>query len=350
LATLEFPNTDFSRHSVSFAHILSGGPPRDGIRPLDNPAFVDVAQADGWLDRREPVILVQIADQAWAFPIQIMIFHEIANTELAGLPVMVSFCPLCNTAIVFMRQAAEHTLSFSSTGRLRFSNLVMYDRETESWWQQATGEAIIGELLGTQLDVLPASMIAWDDFRRDFPDGLVLSRATGSNRQYGFNPYLGYDSIDDSPFLYEGPPISGRLPALARVLTLDLNNQAVAYPYAVLSQEYVVNDEIGWVPVVIFWQPGAVSPLDAVRIAEGREIGSAAAYSRVLAGQTLEFVWQDGSILDQQTGSHWSVTGVALSGELAGQQLQPVLSINHFWFSWAAFKPETEIYAASRPE
>ena len=345
LATLEFPNTNFSLHNVSYDDIISGGPPRDGIRPLDDPAYVDVAAADTWLSPLEPVILVELGGQARAYPIQILIYHELANTEIAGQPILVSFCPLCNTAIVFSRQLDDQALTFSTTGRLRFSNLIMYDRQSESWWQQATGQAIAGQNTGAQLDFLPASIIAWQDFRSAFPTGLVLSRATGSNRQYGLNPYLGYDDINDTPFLYEGPPVSGRLPPLARVLTVDLNNQAVAYPFTVLAQQSVINDYVGGQSIVVFWQAGAVSPLDTLTIETGRAVGAAAAYSRQVDEAILTFRWRNGVIKDEQTGSEWLLTGLAIRGPLAGTQLRSVLAINHFWFSWAAFRPETQIYS-----
>jgi hypothetical protein len=235
-------------------------------------------------------------------------------------------------------------LDFGTTGRLRFSNLIMYDRQTESWWQQATGEAIAGELTGKQLAFLPAAIISWSDFRENHPEGKVLSRETGYARNYGINPYAGYDSIDTIPFLYRGPETPGILPAVARVLTVDLNGEAVAYPYEVLEQVGVVNDRVGGVEIAVFWQPGVASALDSVSIARGEDVGTAAAYARQLDERSLTFRSSGGLILDSETGSAWDVFGRAVSGELAGKQLEPVISINHFWFSWAAFKPETRIY------
>ncbi len=344
--------TDFSKHIVSYGEILSGGPPKDGIPALNDPRFVSVSEADVWLKPVEPVILVQVEEDARAYPIQILIWHEIANDTVGGEPLVVTFCPLCNTAIAFKRTVNGKVLDFGTTGRLRYSNLIMYDRQTETWWQQATGEAIAGELTGTQLVFYPAAIISWQDFKTSFPQGKVLSRETGYPRDYGHNPYIGYDNVNNPPFLYEGPPTPNQLPPVARVLTIDLNGETVAYPYETLEKIGVVNDIVGGEAVVVFWQAGTVSPLDSTSTGSGRDVGTAAAYSRQLnpstgsgqSGQTLSFTFTEGKLIDDQTKSEWNVLGQVIAGELKGKQLTPVVAINHFWFSWAAFKPETRIY------
>ena len=336
--------TDWSKHSVPFDEILSGGPPKDGIPAIDHPHFVTVKEADAWLKDREPVILFEMNGDARAYPIQILIWHEIVNDEVGRVPVVVTFCPLCNTAIAFDRRVGGLVLDFGTTGRLRFSNLLMYDRQTETWWQQATGEAIIGELTGTRLRFLPASIVAWETFKTSYPQGKVLSQQTGYRRNYGQNPYSGYDSVDNIPFLYQGPDTPGTLPPMARVLTVDLNGEAVAYPYRVLTQRHLVNDLVGGEPIVVFWQPGVASPLDRATISEGKDVGTAAAFSRRVDDRVLTFVYRAGEIRDEETGSTWDVLGRAVRGPLAGRALDPVVSINHFWFSWAAFRPDTRVY------
>ncbi len=345
-ASSEF-STDFSIHSVPYSEILSGGPPKDGIPAIDDPKFVPVEQADAWLEDREPVIFLQVGEEARAYPIQIFMWHEIVNDTVNGVPVVLTFCPLCNTAIAFGRTVDGQVLDFGTTGRLRFSNLVMYDRQTESWWQQATGEAIVGALTGTRLTPLPAAIIAWDEFKQTHPQGQVLSRDTGFTRAYGRNPYAGYDDIANTPFLYRGPQTPGELPPMARVLTIDLNGEAAAYPYETLAQVGAVNDTVGGEAVVVFWQAGTASALDSGSVAGGRDVGSAAAYRRTVAGQTLTFSpGGESAFTDAETGSTWDILGRALDGPLAGTQLEPVVSINHFWFSWAAFRPETRVYTA----
>lgn len=335
--------TDFSKHSVPYREILSGGPPKDGIPSIDAPRSQSTREADEWLSDREPIVFVQVGDDARAYPIQILMWHEIVNDTVGGEPLLVSFCPLCNTAIAFKRTFNGQILDFGTTGRLRYSNLIMYDRQTETWWQQATGDAIAGEYTGAQLEFYPASMISWADFKDLHPDGKALSRDTGHPRDYGRNPYYGYDDINQTPFLFDGAT-PDQLPPMARVLTIDLNGEAVAYPYDVLSELNAINDTVGGEAVVVFWTEGTASALDTSNIPEGRDVGAAVAYSRLLSEQTLTFKFTDGKILDEQTNSEWNIFGQAAAGELKGKQLAPVVSINHFWFSWAAFKPETRIY------
>jgi len=336
--------TDFSRHSVDYSEIFSGGPPKDGIPAIDRPRFETVEQADAWLRPSEPIISFSHDEDTRAYPLQILTWHEIVNDVVGGLPVLVSFCPLCNTAIAFNRNANGQVLDFGTTGRLRYSNLIMYDRQTETWWQQASGEAIAGELAGTQLEFLPATIIAWQDFKEAHPAGQVLSRDTGHSRPYGQNPYVGYDDINSSPFLYRGPATSDRLPPMARVLAVELGGEVVAFPYETLQTLRVINAQVGGEDIVVLWEAGTASALDGVTLAGGRDVGAAAAYSRVVEGRALTFSFDGSAILDEETGGSWDVLGRAVQGELAGASLEAVVAVNHFWFSWAAFKPETQVY------
>ena len=338
--------TDFTRHTVPYSDVLSGGPPKDGIPSIDNPQFVSVADADGWLGELEPVVLVEAGGAAKAYPLQVLTWHEIVNDEVGGVPISVTFCPLCNTAIGFQREFDGQVLDFGTTGRLRYSNLIMYDRQTETWWQQATGAGIAGKYAGSQLGFYPANIVSWQDFRERYPDAEVLSRDTGYSRSYGRNPYAGYDNINNRPFLYRGPRTPEELPPMARVLTVDLPEEAVAYPYETLEAERVINDTVAQTPVALFWQPGTASALDSGSIAAGRDVGTGASFSRSLEGEVLDFEWSDGAIRDRQTSSTWSLLGEATAGPLEGSKLEAVVSINHFWFSWAAFRPETRIYVS----
>ncbi|MDW7754496.1 MAG: DUF3179 domain-containing protein [Brevefilum sp.] len=337
-------STDFSISAVSFDEILSGGPPKDGIPSIDDPKFIRVEDANEWIGTLEPIIQVSINQEVKGYPIQILTWHEIVNDTVGGVPVVVTFCPLCNTAIAFERTVDNQVLDFGTTGRLRFSNLIMYDRQTETWWQQGTGEGIVGSLTGTQLEFVPAAMISWEEFKNANPDSLVLSRETGYVRSYGRNPYVGYDNINNPPFLYQGPTTPGQLPPVARVLALEFDGEAAAYPYQILSEVNVVNDRVGDQDVAIFWAPGTASALDTSVIEEGQDVGSAIAYDRNIDGQLLTFEYDGENIIDAQTGSTWDILGRAVSGPLSGTQLSEVVSVNHLWFSWAAFKPETRIY------
>jgi uncharacterized protein DUF3179 len=296
--------TDFSRHTVPLSEFASGGPGKDGIPAIDEPRSVSLEEAGDWLADREPVIELELDGVARAYPIQILVWHEIVNDEVAGTPVAVTFCPLCNTALVFDRRLEGRVLEFGTTGNLRNSDLVMYDRQTESWWQQFGGEAVVGELAGATLEQLPARIVAWEDFARRHPDGEVLSQDTGFERDYGRNPYAGYDDVDSSPIFPVGRE-DDRLPPKARVVFLERGDEAVVVPFTVLAERKRVEVGLGGESVVVEWVPGVDSPLDSPFVAGGREVGSA------------------------------TVTSAA-TGE-------PVPFDQPFWFAVAAFRPDARI-------
>lgn len=343
----EWPKTDFASTLVDLDEIMSGGPPKDGIPAIDRPQFITTEEAGDWLDPKEPVIVVAIAEQARAYPLQILMYHEIVNDEMGETPYSVTFCPLCNACLVYDRRVDGEVLDFGTTGKLRKSDLVMYDRQTESWWQQLSGQAIIGELAGAKLQLLPASIVAFEDFKSAYPVGEVLSRETGFLRPYGNNPYRGYDSIDDQPFLFRDP-VDPRLPPMERVLNITVGNTHKLYPFSVFKSEPVINDEVGDVPVIIFSREGTLSVLDNASIKNSRTVPSATAYESTLEGRQLTFGTQDGAIVDKQTGSHWNLFGTAVAGPLEGQRLKPAQTGLHFAFAWLAFNPDSEIYRPSR--
>jgi hypothetical protein len=262
----EWPQTDFSRHSVPFAEIFSGGPPKDGIPAIDDPKFAPVGAVTDLSDR-EPVIGVVRDGVAKAYPLRILMWHEIVNDRIGDLPVAVTFCPLCNAAIVFDRRLDGHTLDFGTTGKLRKSDLVMYDRQTESWWQQFLGQAIVGEMTGKALKIVPSRLESWANFRERAPSGLVLVPADPTARAYGANPYRGYDSLAQ-PFLYDGA-LPEDIPPLARVLSLERRDRAWSLAY--LRQAGEIRLEDG---TVIRWTPGQASALDHAEIARGKEVGN----------------------------------------------------------------------------
>ncbi len=335
--------TDFSLHTVPYDEFLSGGVPRDGIPPLDNPQFESIADADNWLEDVQPVVALEIGGQARAYPLAILTWHEIANDTLGGVPVSVTFCPLCNSAVVFDRRLGGATLDFGVSGNLRNSDLVMWDRQTESWWQQLTGEGIVGAYAGYQLDFVPAQLVSWGDFKSSFPGADVLSRDTGYQRSYGRNPYAGYDRADQSPFLFKGSPDDRLLP-MERVVTLEIDGRQLAFPYEVLEQERVVNYEVpGW-DIVVLYQTGTASALDQSSIADSRDVGATGVFIASSKGEKLTFRPGPEGFTDDQTGSTWNVLGQAVSGPLAGESLTPIVHANHFWFAWAAFAPHTQIY------
>ena len=335
--------TDFSLHTVPYDEFLSGGVPRDGIPPLDDPQFESIGDADGWLEDVQPVVALEINGEAKAYPLAILTWHEIANDEVGGVPVSVTFCPLCNSAVAFDRRVGGAVLDFGVSGNLRNSDLVMWDRQTESWWQQLTGEGIVGAYAGYRLDFVPAQIVSWGDFKAAFPGSEVLSRDTGHNREYGRNPYYGYDRVDQSPFLFKGEP-DGRLLPMERVAALTLDGQPVAFPFMALEREKVVNYSLDGRDIVVLFQPGTASALDQTRIVESKDVGSTGVFDAELDGEKLTFRLGADGFTDNETGSVWNVLGQAVSGPLAGRALTPVVHGNHFWFAWAAFAPETLVY------
>jgi hypothetical protein len=336
--------TDFSRHTVPLDGILPGGPPKDGIPALDRPGFVSVAEADRWLEPEEPVIAVVVGGRARAYPYQILIWHEIVNDMVGDLPLAVTYCPLCNTALVFRREHGGRVLDFGTTGRLRNSDLVMYDRQTESWWQQATGEGIVGELAGDHLDAYPAQTLSWASFREAHEGGQVLSRETGYDRPYGRNPYEGYDRGRGPIRSFFQRKVDGRLPAMERVAALPGSDPPVAYPFSVLRERRAVNDVLDGHRIVVLWAPGTASALDAGTVAGGRDVGASGVFSREVDGRTLSLrPAEEGRFVDAETGSTWDVAGRAVAGPLKGNRLDPLAHGDYFWFAWAAFRPRTAI-------
>jgi len=266
--------TDFDKHTVPLDEITSGGPPKDGIPAIDRPVFVSVEEADRWLGDREPVVMVEHGGESKAYPLQILIWHEIVNDEIAGLPVSVTFCPLCNTALAFDRRFDGQVLDFGTTGMLRHSDLVMYDRQSETWWQQATGEGIVGTHAGRQLTFVSAPLVGWKQYRKEHPDGKVLSRETGFSRDYGRNPYQRYDTRSEPFSQFFGGRQDGRLPAMERVVALADGDSSVAYSMSALEERPVTNDTFVGRPIVVLRAgklPGCRNRLDLERFRPGHE-------------------------------------------------------------------------------
>ena len=342
----EFKLTDFTTRNIDLDELLSGGPGKDGIPAIDEPQFVTAQEGDEFLDRDEPVIALEVNGEARAYPLQILIWHEIANDTVGGVPVTVTFCPLCNTAITFDRRIDGEVRTFGVSGLLRESDLVMYDRTNESLWQQITGEAIVGVDTGKRLTFIASQIVSWGEFRETFPDALVLSRDTGHSRSYGQNPYFGYDRIGSATIFPVDEFDEERLDGKERVLTVEIDGDAIAFPFSELSVHVVLDADIAGQPVVAFWQPGALSSLDEALIIGSRNVGAAGAFSPFLDGERLTFEARDQEIVDAETGSVWNVLGRAVSGPLEGTALEPVVSANHFWFSWAIFQPDTRVIRA----
>jgi hypothetical protein len=321
--------------------LISGGPPPDGIPPIDEPRFFDPDDVD-FIDDAEPVLALEIDGDARAYPVQIMIWHEIVNDTVGDTPVAVTYCPLCNTAVAVDRRVEDRTLTFGTSGLLYRSSLIMYDRQTESLWSHFTGQAIAGVLTATELRSYPVATVSWADWREANPDGLVLSRETGSERDYGRNPYPGYDDLENPPFLFDGET-DGRLQAKERVIGIGLDEEPVAVRHEPLLEVGVVTFDLAGEPALAWARPGTVSALDDAAVDAGRDVGAIGVFRPDADGTPLTFERAHGGFVDAETGSTWNVLGTAIAGPLAGAQLEPVEHVDTFWFAWAAFAPDTTV-------
>ena len=336
-------DTNITKKNIDLSELKMGGPPKDGIPSIDNPIFISQVKANKWIGSSEPVIAFTHRGEARAYPLQILIWHEIVIDHFKETPVLITFCPLCYSAIVFDRRIDGETHEFGVSGFLRHSDMIMFDRKTESLWQQFTGEAVVGDYTGKSLKILPSQIMSFKQFREAYPIGMVLSKETGYERSYGENPYTGYDNINNSPFFIDDLP-DARLKPIEKVIGVRLNNKQKAYPYSVTQKKKIINDSISETPIVIFHTGGAKSALDASKISQSREDGSTGVFSRTLDDQILTFTYENGQIKDNQTESIWNISGMATEGPRKGQQLDQLIFGDYFAFAWLVFWPETKIY------
>jgi thiol-disulfide isomerase/thioredoxin len=351
-----------------------GCPARDCIPSIDQPEFETPTEAQGWLKPTDLVVSVTYNGATKAYPVKILNWHEIVNDDFNGEPLAITFCPLCNSALVFRRPIVDgKTLEFGVSGRLYKSDLVMYDRQTASFWSQIEGRAIIGPLAGQRLEYVPTEMMTWQKWQERYSIAWVLARPTvytavGGQpgrpkrtqsqeseehqavwrgqvgkpqiidpsgavpsreflRDYDFDPYSWYKSDNVNTF---GTPFADeRLAAKTTIWGVELNGTAKAYLPEAVAQWGALNDELGGEPILVLWD----SEHEMIRF-----------FSRRLAERALRFNYRDGQIIDTETQSLWDADGQAQSGPLAGAQLQKLPGIPAFWFAWLAFHPHTELY------
>jgi hypothetical protein len=323
--------------------------PPDSIPSIDDPKFVEPGEASRWLADREPVVSLELGDEARAYPAQILTWHEIVNDVVGGRPVAVTYCPLCNSAVAFSREVDGRTLEFGVSGKLYKSALVMYDRQTDSLWLHFEGRAIQGPLTGTRLDLIPVQLLSFGEWRKEHADGLVLSRNTGHFGAYGENPYDFYDTRQGPRAEFFRGPVSPKLHPMARVVGVGFGETAVAYPYERLAaggKAGFVQDTVSGRRIVVLWEAGTASALDQRRIAEGRDVGASGVFVPVADGRRLTFEVRGGTFLDRQTGSEWTLSGRAVAGPMAGEHLEPVPHLDTFWFAWWGHHPDTTVHGA----
>ena len=343
-ALVDLNHPDLPPPRIEPALIRSGGPPPDGIPPVDNPKFQTIEEADVSLSEQEAVIVLDLEGDARAYPIDILMWHEIVNDTVGDVPVTITYCPLCNSAISYERTINGVETTFGTSGMLYGSALVMYDRATESLWTHFDGLAVAGVLTGTWLTPIASPLIAWKEFVTAYPEGKVLSRDTGFARQYGRNPYLLYDNPETSPAFFRGE-VDDRLLIKQRVVGVVIDETAVAYTLEHVSgvESKATHGVVGSTPIVIFWLAGQVSALDQADTSKGRQVGSVAVFSPLLDGRQLTMEAVGAGFTDLETGSTWDMTGRATSGPLTGSRLERIPHLDTFWFAWATYQPDTDL-------
>ncbi len=312
------------------SHLVSGGPPKDGIPAINSPVFVPASQAEanGWLSDGSIVDAIVSQTGPRAYPRSVTVWHEIVNDTIDGSPASLTFCPLTGSSVIFRGKSPDGSpLTFGTTGRLYNSNLVMYDRQTNSMYPQILGMGISGPQKGVELEQMPVTTTTWARWKVQHPDSQVLSRETGYSRDYNLYPYGDYDSNNSVffPVAYE----SSRFGPKKVVIGTRIGKDSLAVLKDEFRSKVVVNLSLGDVPVVAFYD----SSNDFVRI-----------YSRRVNGSTYTFVLDGAQIKDDNTGTAWDASGRAVSGPFAGTSLEQIPHFQVMWFGWYAFHPATHVF------
>ncbi|KAF6244102.1 hypothetical protein C6988_00380 [Nitrosopumilus sp. b1] len=321
---MKIMETNGEKHLVPLDKIKSGGPPPDGIPSIDEPQFVRASEAT--LSDSDLVIGLEINGDVRAYPLFILVWHEIVNDEVGGVPVSVTYCPLCFTNQVFERIIDGIAVEFGTSGKLFNSNLVMYDRLTGSYWSQALGMAIKGDLTGHSLKIVPFDVISFGEWKKLHPDTLVLTTDTGHVRAYGVDPYGNY--YTDNRIMFPVENNDDRMHPKEIILGFDMDGTYKAYRQNDVEEMIVINDEIEKTSLLL------VSLYDE----------NARAFDRTISDHTLTFEFSDGKIIDTNTNSEWNYDGLAISGPLKDAQLTRLGFNPGFWFEWVAFHPQTLVY------
>lgn len=321
----QIQTTNGIRHIIPLDEIKSGGPPKDGIPSIDNPEFMDAYEAE-FVSDDDIVIGLNVNGQARAYPLFILVWHEIVNDNVGGVPLAITYCPLCYTSQVFERTVDGKETEFGTSGKLYNSNLVMYDRNTDSMWSQAMGKAVVGQLTGYELKKIPFDLAKWSDWKKLYPDTVVLSTNTGHSRPYGSDPYGGY--YTDSQIYFPVKNSDDRMHPKEIILGFEHNESFKAYKMTDIKSQGIINDNVGGQNLVLV----SITP-QAARV-----------FDRTVDGQTLEFTLDEDIMIDKQTGTQWNIEGVGISGPLQGRHLDRLAFSPGFWFEWVAFHPTTEVY------
>lgn len=349
---LKYPwATDTVKHKLTISDLHMAAE-KDHLKPLNYPAFIKADQKAFAYYPHEPVISVVINGEARAYPLSVLTLFELCNDTVGGEPIMVTFCPMCNAAMVFNRKVESEgetqILEFGISGILLHNDMIMYDTKTESWWQQLMGEAIAGKHTGAELKMMRAMVISVKDYLDRYPDGKILHPGIVPAELSDHRPFyhLDHDPQHLTSEFHIPESVDHRLPPLERVIDIHTDDHTKIYPYTEISKQQVINEEFDGLPFVIFYHSETVSVMDEDDLKSSRKTGSATAFRSDVDGKRLTF-YKDGMYFrDQQTKSQWDITGYCREGALKGKQLWLLPHSNHFAFAYLAFFPESEIYRA----
>jgi hypothetical protein len=332
----------FPESLVDRTRIVWGGVAPDAIAPIDEPAYERADTVD-WIEDREAVMVLQVDGAVRAYPVQVMIWHEIVNDRIGDRPVTVTYCPLCNSAVAFDRRVDGEVLDFGTSGSLHRSALVMYDRQTESLWTQFDGLSVIGTLVGEELESLTVSTVSWGDFVAAHPAATVLSRDTGYDRPYGTNRYGALDTLEKPLSGWFTEEVDGRFAPFDRIVGIDRGDRPLGVMHSLVAAAGVVSAEIDGRSVTVWHRPGTASPINDHDIAAGDDVGATGAFLTETGAGDLTFVRTADGFVDDRTGSTWNILGEAVAGPLAGATLEPIPHLDTFWFAWSTAHPEGDV-------
>jgi len=332
-----FPTTLVER-----TEIVPGGPPPDGIPSIDEPEFASIVEV-GDLEPDEAVLVLERGDNVRIYPIRIMIWHEIVNDVVDGTPITVTYCPLCNSAIAYLRTIDGQVFDFGTSGHLYRSAMVMYDRQTESLWTHFDGRAVVGAAIGNELERLPVATVSWAQATDAHPDALVLRGDPDDPKPYGTSRYAGYDQADAPLAGWFDIDIPEPVPPMTRVVGVRTIDGEFAVPTEIVAERGVVTSSIGDREFSIFFESGTASPLHRSDVADGDEIGSTGVFDTTVDGRRLTFRASSGVITDVETRSVWNIRGRAIVGPLVGSELVELEHLDTFWFAWVAHHPDTDV-------
>lgn len=314
---------DGVKYTVNPDELAQGCPGMDCIPSIDNPKYENGANAD-WMEPDDKIIGLEINGEAIAYPLRILSRHEIVNTEVGGEPVVVTYCPLCRSGVTYSRNVSGEILEFGVSGKLHNANLVMYDRQSETYWNQISGKAIVGEKVPQKLDLISSSITNWGKWKEGHPDTQVLSRDTGIYPvgTYASRSYQGYRNSGGVGFGVD--QVDDRLPSKELVYGITIGNNSKAYPSDMINSSNLIQDEIGNETVLVFERPddGTVTAL-------------------TYEGEEKEFTLSSKGVEDTE-GGRWTFEGEHLNGNINMSQNVPQ---GFYWFAWSKFNPDTQIYS-----